>query len=86
MFYDLNFQNSGIAAKSEFFGFEIANILVYKLYGGSIWLKKTISEAETRTYVLSETLIICKNLKQNKRVCTSYVCDECGVTLYIGQC
>ena len=53
---------------------------------GQYGWKKTISEAETRTYVLSETLIISLNLKQNKRVCTSYVCDECGVTLYIGQC
>ena len=30
--------------------------------------------------------VIYTNLKQNKRVCTSYVCDECGVALCIGQC
>ena len=30
--------------------------------------------------------VICTNLKQNKRVRTSYVCDECGVALCIGQC
>ena len=29
---------------------------------------------------------LCTDLKQNKRVCTSYVCDECGVALCIGQC
>ena len=30
--------------------------------------------------------VIYTNLKQNKRVCTSYVCDECGVALCRGQC
>ena len=30
--------------------------------------------------------VICTNLKQNKRARTSYVCDECGVALRIGQC
>ena len=29
--------------------------------------------------------VICINLKQNKLVRTSYVCDECGVALCIGQ-
>ena len=30
--------------------------------------------------------VICTNLKRNKRVRTSYICDECGVALCIGQC
>ena len=30
--------------------------------------------------------VICTNLKQNKQVHTSYICDECGVALCIGQC
>ena len=29
---------------------------------------------------------LCTDLKQNKQVCTSYICDECGVALCIGQC
>ena len=29
---------------------------------------------------------MCTNLKQNKQVCTSYVCNERGVALCIGQC
>ena len=29
---------------------------------------------------------LCTNLKQKKWVCTSYVCDECGVALCIWQC
>ena len=28
----------------------------------------------------------CRNLEQNKRVHTSYVCDESGVALCMGQC
>ena len=30
--------------------------------------------------------VICTNLKRNKWVRTSYVCDECGVALCTGQC
>ena len=30
--------------------------------------------------------VICTNLKWNKWVRTSYVCDECGVALSMGQC
>ena len=30
--------------------------------------------------------VICTNLKQNKQVHISYVCNECGVALCIGQC
>ena len=44
----------GFTVKPEFFGFEIANILVCKLHGASIWLKKPTIVVETKTYVLSD--------------------------------
>ena len=53
-FHDLNFPNGEIAVKPEFFGFEIANILVCKLHGASIWLKKPTIVSETKTNVLSD--------------------------------
>ena len=54
LFHDLNIPHGGIALKSEFFGFEIANILACKLHGASIWLKKPTIVSETKTYVLSD--------------------------------
>ena len=40
--------------KPEFLGFEITNILVFKLHGASIWLKKPTIVSETTAYVLSD--------------------------------
>ena len=61
LFHDLNFPNGKIVVKPEFFGFEIASILVCKLHGASIWLKKRTIVSESKIYVLSD--------HENKCIC-----------------
>ena len=53
--------------------------------GNNIKPRNTLKGNEA-TYKKEKNCVICTNLKQNKQVRTSYVCDECGVALCIVKC